>query len=65
MIILNINKSVQVNSPEGPPNVETHRIQPKEGRQKEEVHTNGWNEKEKSHAITFEYINSDTVINIW
>jgi hypothetical protein len=28
-------------SPKGPPDVEAHRVEPEEGRQKEEVHRDG------------------------
>lgn len=32
-------------SPECPPNVEAHRVEPEEGGQEEVVHQHGWNEK--------------------
>jgi hypothetical protein len=34
-------------SPECPPNVEAHRVEPEEGGQEEVVHQHGWNEKKQ------------------
>lgn len=40
-----------VYSPESPPNVETHRVQPEEGGQKEEMHADGWKRDKRKIII--------------
>jgi hypothetical protein len=38
-------------SPKGPPDVEAHRVEPEEGRQKEEVHRDGCKKRQSIRCV--------------
>lgn len=41
VLFMQSNCTRGLNLPEGPPNVETHRVEPEECRQEKEMHRNG------------------------
>jgi hypothetical protein len=47
-----VKKGIQKkDSPECPPNVEAHRVEPEEGGQEEVVHQHGWKMRKKQPVI--------------